>query len=232
MGSVSVRRGVCISSNVDVSFSVALAVTVYFSWWLPYCLSSNDDVTREWGSRVKSCHGVWESEGEVMPACICTRSLNVSGREVTSAVFPKQVTSGLLAFSAKSMNEKHVLLQVCDAPGLIGISGNPGFFYFPSCDSRGQELLVYVVWGLWPQYSYKCIFWIGCLLFFFFFFNSFSLPIFGVSYGAKYLLSVILWPCYLLSCTFLIHYCLQDFLSHSVVGDCGLGLTNVGAEVW
>lgn len=45
-----------------------------------------------------------------MSACVCTDSPNISGWEVTDAVFPEQVTSRHLTFSAKRVSENHVLL--------------------------------------------------------------------------------------------------------------------------
>lgn len=117
MGSVSVHE-VCVSSNMDVSFLVALAFSTYFSRWLQHLAISHMMMSQgsegtELSNETRSmslmslCVGIYE-EGVVL-AFICPKRSNISDWEATDAVFPKQVTSRYLTFSAKSTNEKHVL---------------------------------------------------------------------------------------------------------------------------
>lgn len=109
---------VCISYNMDVSFLVALAFSAYFSRWLQHLARSHMMMSQgsegtELSNEARSmflmslCVGICE-EGVAL-AFICPERSSISGREATNAMFPKQVTSRYLAFSAKSMNEKHVL---------------------------------------------------------------------------------------------------------------------------
>lgn len=228
---------VCISYNMDVSFLVALAFSAYFSRWLQHLARSHMMMSQgSEGTELSNearimflmslCVGICE-EGVALaqrdPAFLAGKPLMLC--------FPSKSLLGTLPSVQKAWMKSMFCKCVIHQNDWWGISGNPGFFYFPPVTSEVKNF-----WSTWSEVSChnKVINVVLNRVPAFHslsFLNTLNLSVFGVSYGTKYLLSVILWPCYLMSCTCLVHNCLQDFLYHSVVGDCGPGLTNVGTKV-
>lgn len=146
---------VCVNSNMDVSFLVALAFLSYFSRWLQHLARSHmmtsqgsegTELRHRSMSLMSLCVGIYE-EGVVL-AFICPKRSNISDREASNAVFPKQVTSRYLAFSAKARMKSLFCKRAIHQNDWWGISGNPGFFYFPPGTSEVNNF-----WSTWSEVS-------------------------------------------------------------------------------
>lgn len=144
---------VCISSNMDVSFLVALAFSAYFSRWVQHWArasmmisqgSEGTELSNETTSMslMPLCVGIYE-EG-VMLAFIFPKRSNILPEK--PLCFPSKSLLGTLPSVQKAWMKSIFCECVIHQNDWWGISGNAGFFYFPPVTSE-----VYMVWGLLPQ---------------------------------------------------------------------------------
>lgn len=128
---------VCISSNMDVSFLVALAFSAYFSRWLQHwarahMMMSQGSEGTQLSNETRSmslmslCVGIYE-EGVIL-AFICPKRSNILAGKPLMLCFPSKSLLGTLPSVQKAWMKSMFCKCVIHQNDWWGISGNPGFF--------------------------------------------------------------------------------------------------------